>query len=44
VNVVVSEEFLRVPGVFARDLVYFLEDAQGAQGNVLQMPMGVPTR
>jgi len=29
-----------VPGVFARDLVYFLEDAQGAQGNVLQIADG----
>jgi len=39
-NVVVAEEFLRVAGVFARDLIDFLQDTQGAEGDVLEVADG----
>jgi putative FmdB family regulatory protein len=37
VNVVVGEELLGVARILARDLVYFLEDAQGAKRDVLEI-------
>jgi hypothetical protein len=37
---VMGEELLRVAGVFAGDLVGFLEDAEGAESNVLQIADG----
>lgn len=39
-NFVVAEELLRVAGVFAGDLIDFLQDAQGAKGDVLQVAYG----
>jgi hypothetical protein len=39
-NFVVVEEFLRVARVFAGDLVDFFEDAQGAEGDVLEIANG----
>ena len=36
-NFVVAEKFLRVACVFAGDLIDFFEDAQGAEGDVLQI-------
>src|SRR5260370_23388724 len=38
--IVVSEKLLRVPRVFARDLVGFLEDAQRAKGDILEIADG----
>jgi len=40
VNVVVGEEFLGVAGVFAGDLIHFLEDAKGAECDVLEIADG----
>ena len=39
-NVVVSEELLGVAGVFAGDLIHFLEDANSAKGDVLEVANG----
>jgi len=39
-NVVVAEKLLRVPGVFAGNLVDFFQDAERAQGNVLKVADG----
>jgi len=39
-NFVVAEKLLGVARVFAGDLVDFLEDAQGAEGDVLQIADG----
>lgn len=36
-NVVVGEEFLGVAGIFAGDLIHFLEHAEGAERNVLKI-------
>ena len=36
-NVVVGEQLLRVARVFAGDLICFFENAQGAQGDVLEV-------
>ncbi len=40
--VVMGEKFLRVAGVFASDLIGFLEDAEGAEGDVLEVAYGRP--
>ncbi len=40
VNVVVGEELLGVAGVFAGDLVHFLEDTKGAEGDVFEIANG----
>ena len=37
---VVGEEFLRVTGVFAGDLVGFFENAEGAEGDVFEIADG----
>jgi hypothetical protein len=37
VDIVVSEKFLGVAGVFASDLIGFLQNAQGAKSNVLEV-------
>jgi len=37
VDVVVSEEFLGVARVFAGDLIYFFQDADGAQCDVFEI-------
>jgi hypothetical protein len=37
---VMAEEFLRVACVFAGDLINFFQDAEGAEGNVLQIADG----
>jgi hypothetical protein len=39
-NVVVGEEFLSVAGIFAGDLIHFLEDAKRAKGDVLEIADG----
>src|SRR2546430_1111491 len=41
-NVVVREQFLGVPRVFTRDLIRFLERAQRAERNVLEVANGRP--
>ncbi len=40
VNVVVGEKLLRVAGVLAGDLIDFLEDAEGAESDVLEIADG----
>ncbi len=40
VNVVVGEKLLRVAGVLAGDLIDFLEDAKGAESDVLEVADG----
>ena len=40
VNIVVSEQLLRVTSVFTSDLVDFFEDAQPAQGDVFEIAYG----
>ena len=40
VNVVVRQKFLRMPRVFAGDLVGFFQDAQSAQRNVFEIADG----
>jgi len=40
VNVVLGEKLLRVAGVFAGDLIDFLEDADGAKGDVFEVADG----
>jgi hypothetical protein len=40
VNVIVSEELLRVASILAGDLVDFFEDAQGAKRNVFEIADG----
>src|SRR6266487_633003 len=42
VDVVVSKQFLRVPGILAGDLIGFLEDAQRAKRDVLEIADGRP--
>src|SRR6266436_4217761 len=42
VDVVVSEQFLRVPRILAGDLIGFLEDAQRAKRDVLEIADGRP--
>jgi len=36
----VTEEFLRVACIFTGDLIDFFQDAQGAEGDVLQIAYG----
>jgi putative FmdB family regulatory protein len=44
VNVVVREQLQRMAGILAGDLVYLLEDANGAKGDVLEIANGRPNQ